>query len=548
MVAKDEARLDQLLKKRRSELKEGLVQAVLTQDISVQDKILRIGLIDAITEPRQGVGASKPRGPLVRPPRKPGAPQPTPPPPTEQTLGEVARVARLRESLGKPPARGRLWAYLTRDYNTIEGFGLATHTLTRGLWPLTLNPSPSARVFLTQTLKTQIAPVLLQALPRVVKKSWLHLLRPQYNHLAALEALAGEVQAWELPSDLKELRTPPAVSDKLVGLLALFHTSPGLMGQVLQAWELVAHGLALDERVRQAGVAAIQGLLDSEGDRVSLSDLVLALLMVKARRSLNWADLIPPGSGWFAQDSFDCPPAVQNDIDRAIAGLVARLEALDAEFLEIRRIRYFVPEGNLLEEFVHGQDSSDPYKWCKGFLKILGETMGPLLAGRVTFAGGGMVQLFNNPTLSSSIARLEALRVEMGTGTPNPELLASATRVVMNLGRILVVLIRNQSKTADLLARASENSAPTEPIPYEEDRLARPEEWRGETVIEALVRSARICLLAGRFLGDTSLESKLEKQGGVAEVAGDLLERVGRYASPGFAASQRTLYAHLLES
>ena len=80
------------------------------------------------------------------------------------------------------------------------------------------------------------------------------------------------------------------------------------------------------------------------------------------------------------------------------------------------------------------------------------------------------------------------------------------------LGKVVVLLIRSRSLTADPVIRDDEASAGAPALDHEQEVLVSPGEWAGKSVIEALIRVAQICLSAGRFLGETSLEATLEKQ------------------------------------
>lgn len=524
-------RLESLRKKKRSKIKEGLVKAVMLQTGGFEDKIRRIEMIDLMPEEQPAPKTEKKaRGALLRPP-KPPPPLPAPEPPPDESLAEPKRVEQFRRRLAGFPVRAGFWAYLTREFGALIQFGARTSTLTRGFFFFTLRLSSESTVFLTKTLKEQVLPVLEQTLPLVAKKSWLHLNRFEYNLLASLRDLARTIGSVEVPAGEKNAGGP--VWDVVVPGLRLFWTEPTLVDRTLQAWDLATTKLGCSDKTRQTGHDAIRTLLETRTDALSLPDVLLALLQLRARRAFDWTEGAPGPGEYFLRDSFDCSPEIQVEIEKAAAILTRQLEVLERESQEIRRIRYFLPADDLLAGF-DGTDRTKPEVWCQAFLRKVEASFGPLLGGTVVFADGSRTELFRNASLDSSLARLKLLADQMAApeAAENPELIASAARVIMNLGKTLVVMIRNRSLTADPLVRSGDPDRLTDPLPQEESVLELPGEWAGLTVINALVKAARLCLQAGRLLGDTSLETSLEKETTLAGRAADLLTRLARLVPP----------------
>lgn len=531
--------LETLRKKKRTPVKEGLVRAVMVQDSDFHDKIRRIEVIDLMPDEEEALPEAppavtrKPRGVLLRPEKVPGPVAAEPPPKVDPELTEAKRVEHYRRSLGKLPVRGGLWAYLTREYGALVRFGARTSTLTRGFLPFTLRLSSEALAFLTRTLKKQVLPVLDQTLPLLLKKSWLHLTKYEYNLLVGLRDLVR--LAASVPTSEEDRRGGGAAWDPVVPALRLFWTAPDLVDRTTHAWETATARLNLSEKVRLAGVDSIRTLLEARLDAQSFPDVLQAVLMIRARRHMDWGDTGPiePGE-YFLRDSFECTPDVQAEVDRACDVLSEQLEALGREAQEIRRIRYYLPAQNLLAEFEVTDDRSEATLWCQGLLTLLEAALSPLLEGTVVFADGTQTTLFQNPSLASTLARMRTVESQMADPIEgqNPELRATAARVIMNLGKTLVILIRTRSVTADPLVRAADTETVEDPLPFEQSVLDQPSTWAGLTVVEALIKAARVCLQAGRVLGDTTLETSLEKEVTIPGRMTDLLARLSRLAPP----------------
>lgn len=525
------ARLETLRRRSRTKLKEGLVKAVMVQAGTFEDKIRRIEMIDLMPEPKPTPPPRKAKGTLLRPPKAPTLPEPEPVA-DAPLLTEANRVEYHRRRLAKVPSRGGLWRYLTKEFGALVQFAARTSTLSRGLFPFTLKLSAESLTFLSHTLPDQVLPPLSQTLPLVLKKSWLHLNRFEYNLLAGLAQLVRTAASVTV---LPEDKTGGGAAwDAVLPGLRLFRTAPGLVDRVLAAWDLATGKLGLPEATRQSGNESIRTLLVERTDALSLPDVLLAVLMLRSRRQLTWEEDQPiePGE-YFLKDGFDCTPDVQAEIDRAVGILSDQLEVLIRESQEVRRIRYFLPAEDLLGEF-GGDEREDRAAWALAFLPRLDAAFSPLLEGQVVFANNSQTQLFQNPSLSSILARLRLLASQLAdpAQAAQPDLVPSVAKVVMNLGKTLVVLIRNRSLTAHPLARAPSTEQLTDPLPQEESILERPLAWAGLAVIDALVKAARVCLQAGRLLGETSLESSLEKEASLPSRAQEILGRLGRLVPP----------------
>jgi hypothetical protein len=538
----EDARLTGLLSVKRSPLKAGLVEAVMAQAVSTLDKIQRIEMIDLLPDapppPKR-----RPSAPLIR--NKPEPPvraaQSAPPPLVDPNLDEPDRVEHQRRHLGRPPSRGGWWRYFFLERQRMAEWGARTGTLIRGLIPFTLKLSPEAMLFGVQELRNEILPVLDNHLPRFLKQAWKTLEKFDYNLLAAVNSLCGAIAAVHIVRGPKGL--VPSSWDAVLPAMVLFWTAEGLPERAITAWHTVCAQLGADD-VRLSGQDSLRALLRERTDRVSLPDFLRALLMLRTRRAVPWSELLPREDGdYFARDAFDCPPEVQAEIDRAVTLLRQQLDQIGRDYTETRRIRYFLPAGSLLEEFDRGQSRENLGAWTRQFLERA-EVFVLLLTGTVELRGGERVLLFRDIALTSAVKRLDTLRSQRGEDSE--ELPSAVARVVTNVGKLVVQQIRTRSLAADPLVRAADPAQNADPLPFETIELEAPG-WEGVKVIDAVVLTARICLLAGRLLGDTSLEAALEREEPLRARARDLLGKLVRLARPDEIAGVRAAWAAALD-
>jgi hypothetical protein len=457
-------------------------------------------------------------------------------------LDEAERVEHERRHLGRPPSRGGWWAYFFVERRRMAEWGARTGTLVRGLIPFTLQLSPEAVQFGVNELRNEFLPVLENNLPRFLKRAWKTLEKFDYNLLAGVLSLCGALTAVQVVRGPRGL--VPSFWDPVLPAMVLFWTAEGLPERVLAAWHMVCVQMGAEDDVRLGGQDSLRTLLQARTDRVALPDFLRALLMLRTRRAAPWSDLIPREDGhYFARDTFDCPPEVQAEIDRAVTLLRQQLDQVDREYAETRRVRYFLPAGSLLEEFVGHQSRENLAVWSRKFLDRA-DVFAPLLIGPVELRGGERLTLFHDIALISAAKRLDALRSQQNEA--GEDLPATVARVVTNVGKLVVLQIRSRSLAADPLVRSPDPAQNADPLPFEAIELAT-RGWEGVRVIDALVMTARICLLAGRLLGDTSLDAALEREEPLKTRARDLLGKLVRLARPESVADLRAAWAEALD-
>ena len=575
--------LAQLQSRPRSGLKTKLVDAVLLQPITPQEKIGRIEVIDLLPEVAEAADAvpqekdswepspPRPRGPLIRPSRAPSRPQADPSPESEpeavaeEIVNPVARereiVGFARRSLGVPPRSGAWVGYLAKEYSSLLRFGFETSTLTKGWLPFTLKATTDLKVFVEDTLPVLVLPILLQLFPEVLGKAWSVLPKSDYNLLVALNDLVHQSATVRVPSAARSSKAWWKVLDPVLPSLALFQTGIALPRRTLQAWSQACLQIGIADALRTAGVESIRTLLEFRSDQISLPNAVLALAGLRTKRLVDLEEFVPKTPAqYFADESYDASPEVQAEIDSELASLVEQLQELEKQSVDQRRAKYFVPAQSVLVQFYqssrlhpnhdHDADRSNIKLWAVRFLDVVAEAHHPLLVGKVKLRSGESLSLLHNAALGSFLERLEAIKEQLldPDQSKNPDLMSDVARVLSTLGKALVVLIRNRSRHADPLLRTSDTASLSDPLPHETDVLEEPAIWSGSTFIEALVSSAQVCLLGARFLGDKSLDSTLDWADKLLEQAKVVLDRTEMLASKAYAAELRARWGQLLDA
>ncbi|MEI8095069.1 MAG: hypothetical protein WCG80_12725 [Spirochaetales bacterium] len=536
-------KLEALLQVSRSEVKAALVEAVQVQVLATEEKIQRIEMIDLLAEAApKPVGPTKPRGSLVRPHAPvPESPTPNPDPPAEvlpleePSRRERASVELARRSLGLSSRMGSWLGYFATEYSSLMHFGVDSGTLRKHWLPFRLKFSDDFKVFLSTTLPDQVLPPLQAGLPAVLKRAWSVLPKLDYNLLVALNTLVQLTASVRAPTVARTSRAWFGLLDPVVTSLVLFRTSAGLPRRTLQAWNQSCLKLGLPDGQRSAGSESIRTLLESRSDQISLPESVRALFSLRCRRVVGLAEFYPDDGGdYFCRDSFDAAPDVQADLDKALDQFDAQLAGLEKESLDVLRVSYFVPSGETLTRFFPADDALDPGPWAVGFLDLVELTYRPLLTGTISLVTGESVTLFRNEALVSSLDRLATLKEQLldPAQAKKAAPVHDVARVLIALGKTLVVLIRNRSRWGEALIRAADPENLTDPLPHEQVKLEAPAAWAGLTVIEALVECARVSFLAGRFLGDTTLDATMDKGKTLAKRASELLHQVSHLATP----------------
>jgi len=564
-------RLAQLQSRRRSELKTKLVEAVLLQPITPQEKVQRIEVIDLLPEVVEAAEALPPRGPLIRPDRAPSRPQAdlSPPSEPETAMEEIADpVAREREivgfarsSLGAPPRTGVWLGYLAKEHSSLLRFGIETSTLTNGWLPFTLKPTTDLKVFLEDTLPVLVLPILIQLFPEVLGRAWSVLPKSDYNLLVALRDLVQAASTVQVPSAGRSSKAWWKVLDPVLPALALFQTGIALPRRTLQAWSQACLQIEIADALRTAGVESIRTLLEFRSDQISLPNAVLALVGLRTKRLVELEELVPKvPAQYFADESYDVGPEVQAEIESELASLVEQLQDLEKQSVDQRRAKYFVPPQSVLVQFYqssrlhpnhnHEADRSNIKLWAVRFLDVVAEAHHPLLVGKVKLSNGDSLSLLHNAALGSFLERLETIKEQLldPSQSKNPGLVDDAARVLSSLGKSLVVLIRNRSRHADPLLRTADTASLSDPLPHETDLLEEPALWSGLSFIGALVKAAQVCLLGARYLGDKSLDSTLDWADRLLEQAKAVLERTEMLASKAYAAELRARWGQLLDA
>jgi len=522
--------LQQKANKSRTPHKAGLVRAVLLQDVTDEEKIQRIVLIDLLPDPPPEI--TKGRGAILRSSK---SSEPVPetadkalPRPTPQDTKSAVELAR--RSLSTPRSRGHWWTYLTRELTPLRRFGFDTGVLVANWVPFTFKLSEEADHWVRTQISERIARTLEPHLPAVVGKGWSTLSKREYNLVMAFV----DVLRW-----WKGVNLPPAGSALsfwaqalLPGLprVLLFSAEPALIDQTIQAWGRAVDATVPSRQRLPEGPQTMESLLRPTGLRLSLPDILQAILSVRQKRFTPWTEALSNHPGPYVwEDGFDASPEVREAIDQAVDQEQKHAEALEKQLWEARRLEFFVPGNHVLDSLDQGESRENREAWAQTFQSWVRLSAAPLLAGTFTIADGRTIALPEDPTIVSLIQRFAEfdMPVEEGTAPPSPLDLA---RVAMTLGKTLAVTIRKRTRLTE--AWIHDWDKPTgDPLPGEDLVVDQPAFWAGETVGQSLVKAAQIAFAAARLLGDPSLDPALEQKGPAVTRSKDLLRTLERLAT-----------------
>ena len=545
-------RLDRLAAIPRNSPRAGMVAMVMATELGVVEKIRRIEAIDR-SEVVEQPPPTKPRGPLLRPPKVSAPYPPTTetsppmkPPPGPPAEVEEARVVReCYQRLTRLPPRSSLWNFLFRELPVLR-FS-ATH-LAHDWWPFRFRLTSEAATYLGEDLPRQILPPLERVLALVLREGWKVLTKAEYNLLAGVAQLAaGAREASTTPG--RDWKPHWMAWVPQFPLVLRFHSTPGAWERLQAAWNRATNQLSVDETTRLAGQRSLHSLVSASPDGPGLVPILLSLAMAHRRRSLDLGDLLPlEGGPYWLSLSFDAPPSVQVDIEAAVAKLEAQAENLRQQILEVRRLAYFVTDEDVLTPFLGAPEPETEGGWTSLLLSRLLESSVPLFTSPVTMVSGETVVLLRNGTLSSLTEEMADLRNRLWNpdAARVPALVETASQAFMTMGKTLALLILHRARGTDPAIRASVAEQVADPLPYEDTPLAKPEHWKGVTVLEALVTTARVCFAAARRLGDTSLEASLDREHQLEARGREGCTQVDRLASPSRAESHRERWAGFL--
>lgn len=564
-------RLGTLLQKQRSPLKARLVEAVLKEELSTVEKIKNINAIDLKPEEEerpeqtrrtkntgriideeeqvdstaQSQNSEDPVAKAEMNParRKALVEKLTGRPVSTRNEQEEVRRSRLRYS--KMPEAGGILHYLFGDYRLIRNFGFRTGTIEKAGFPFILHLTPAIPAYFNQTLVKEIATGLIQGLAPLLRRGWIALEKEDYNLLAGLRLLVDQIVAVELRPLRTEMTAHLASFSAVSTILFVLCGHRETVERTVRIWGIANEKLAISDPIRARGPLLIKQLLNTEAEGISLFNIIRAMWMLKTLRMVDFADMVPKHHGiLFGRDSYDCTTEVQDEIDRYIQNLIAKVDSLNRERTDIDRLRYFLPRSPNSELFVGGLsldfghldtfyngslkhpeynhlvDRDNRLVWVIRFLDVFLENIGPLLGTGLRLQALGPIEIFQKGVLSSYSVRLSAMqdilkRYPLTARAPEPKAVADieeTARILTSLGKTVIDLIRNRSTLADPVCRTNSSADPSYPIPSEGDLIGFPEMLAGKTVIEALIMASRVCLQAGFFLGDYDLASQLERE------------------------------------
>lgn len=572
--------------KERSPAKAAAVAKVVRSGQSSAEKLSAINQIDLSPESDYEAGQAAPAA--GRPARGGDSPEREDGPPGDAAEAPAAEAApdaapraetaprnarRLRGNFIVEPPRGGIFSWIFGQQRQVRAFGEATQTIKRGSFPFTLRPDPRAADWFAKEISGLLLPDLNGLLQPVLRRGWLHLQKNAYNCVALLGDLALSLaRASVNPADAANYRKSVAAFAPHYLVLA---TQNRLRALVRSALEDAAGRLALQPETRKRGLDAFARLFAKERNACTLDSLVRAPNMLASLRWLECADLAPRFAIEIAEDAFDCPALVQEDIDREYARQAIELRKLYAEFANCRALHYFLrpqstnrisPDPSPLKDLT----GLDPFRYpvdnpaliTLRFNDAFIRRYKPLICNQARLGDGSLVEPFPAGLIHAQLGRMEILCGRLGklaTTLPNfsrhryrqviasrrdaepPELetadiLREYAGLLNQLGGNLSGIIRSRAATGPDWVRQEPSQSGSNPIPGEDAPLAEPAELQGQTVFQAICACVSHCWLQAIELGQDEVLLPWQRMDPILIEARERIDELRRIGTPAKAA------------
>ncbi len=353
-------KLGVLLQKPRSDAKSLQVEAIVRSKLSIAEKLVKIATIDARDEGEAPThGNDKPKKTIVSDPRPIAKEKSSLKSDlddgldkasldTEKTQGVTstgARQAKRNRSrfIVEPHSVG-IFAYFFRHQGLIRSYGESMQTITRGSFPFTLKADPQSQIWFNKNLKENLISVLLDGIPPLLRRGWLHIDKNSYNRLSAFYNLVLDIsrtnyQLQKVPHDRIVLPFKALAPHVLV-----FFSDKNSPKQLSQIVETARRALGLEIERYNLVQEALGKFFGKNDKSQTIASLLLSLWMLQSHRFVELSEMIPANhASFFPEGVFDCSQEVQIEIDRHIGQLVKRLENLSLLFHETLRLHFFIP-------------------------------------------------------------------------------------------------------------------------------------------------------------------------------------------------------------
>ena len=291
--ADDHIALGLLLRKDREELKKSAVQKVLSNPLTITQKIERIKEID---EKEDALAILH----VVR-----------------QASSQAARsqISRISRIIKKTTPSCSYFKFLFSEYRRVREFGRRSYVLEARFLPPGIRLDPQLPAFLAKEIITTAAELALRLDP-VMEHGWLHLTPREYNLLVLLKRLADRLRAVEFSRmNLRDMN----VIDRLRRVESLFlmlHYEPEIQQTIFGALRTYYEKQHEPEEENEKTNRLVLRILAEDCTVPSLYNCFLGLNIFKHRRLLTLADLLREGLGEMVDPvAFDCEASVRMRMD-----------------------------------------------------------------------------------------------------------------------------------------------------------------------------------------------------------------------------------------
>lgn len=535
--ADDHIALGLLLRKDREEPKKSAVQKVLSNPLTIPQKIEKIREID---EKEDALAILH----VVR-----------------QASAQAARsqVSRISRMIKKTTQSYSYFTFIFTEYRRVREFGRRSYVLETRFLPPGIRLDSQLPAFLAKEILTTAAELSLRLDP-VVEHGWLHLTPRQYNLLVLLKRLADRIRAVEFSRlNLRDLNVVDRLR-RVESLFLMLHYQPEIQQTIFGALRTFYEKQHEPEGENEKTNSLVLRILAEDCTVPSLFNCILGLNIFKHRRLLTLQDLVREGLGEMVDSvAFDCESSVRVRMDAYIDGGFESIGKLHEQLQEARRINSYLvfddqgrPDTEVLAGFYESGDSREPFSFAADqenlvllvprLVRRFDRLFAPLLNGQCLLEETGRAVVFSRAFFELDFTKLRTMVEKLETGPYHfsnfplarylqikgarigaignelevNELIGLGVGTLVDMGKTLMKILVLRTPGG-----AAGKAEPLEPIvlqgkafslPYENGRLQTRSYMKGMTVMEALSLAVTICFTAGLLLQDDFLSVFLGKE------------------------------------
>lgn len=553
--AEDIIALGRLLKRPRDEAHRRAVDGIVAGGLTIREKIQEIQKLDV--------------GKAEEPEKQQEEPH--------RTRALRYRLPALADIIKKPYSRTSYLSFLFGDYLRVLNFGRLTGVFEQVYFLPDVRLRQTVLLFLNRDLK-QWAEELAAILTEGLEDSWHYLRKLEYNILVVMKQLCEKISS--VSFNLFDYRDP-YIGNKLRSLETLFlvfcyrDDYRQMLQQALQ--QIGKNDPRIGDRY-EAAVALIHKILDFDGSKPSLYNIILGLNMLKYRRYITIHDLLCTDLGELINTKdFACPPEVKERIRALVADGQNRLAELRKQQEKTNQLKAFLTLDDsgqvsfeslqiLYEQqqigvpgYLFAADMEDIVHFAPRLFDIVDRTFTPLFNGQIDIEGVGAATLFTHDFFQLEFLRIRRISGRVwddgegkiplsrfldlqhtAKGIKNLE--AEILRQV-NEGIEILLEIANKVETVLINRKKSGDRrvGPVDPmilqgkkfaIPHEKHRLISGGILRGKAVIEAMQYFVGVCYTIAVFCHYLPVYTPLKEEPHLARELKSQLEVLNRLAGP----------------